>query len=467
MPPTPEPGPTRTERDSLGTVEVPADRLYGAQTARSLENFRISHERMPNALIQALVLVKKACALVNVELGVLDAENGQAIVAAADEVLGGRHGDEFPLVIWQTGSGTQTHMNVNEVLANRASEILGGRRGEKSPVHPNDHVNLGQSTNDVFPTALHVAAVDALGRQVIPAVRALGETLRARADAHRDLVKIGRTHLQDATPLTLGQEISGWVDQLDHGVARLEMALPHLRELAIGGTAVGTGLNAHPELGERVARKLSELTGEEFVTAPNNFEALASRDAVVFAHGALKTVAASLNKIANDVRLLASGPRAGIGEIRIPANEPGSSIMPGKINPTQSEALTMAAAQVMGNDVVVNIAGMSGQLELNAFLPVIAHNLLQSCRLVADGCESFRVRCAEGLEPNTERIRGNVERSLMLVTALTPHIGYDDAARIARVAHERGQTLRETALELGLVDAEHFDAWVRPDKMVG
>ena len=467
MPRTPAPGPTRTERDSLGTVEVPADRLYGAQTTRSLENFRISHERMPNALIRALVLVKKASALVNVELGVLDAENGQAIVAATDEVLGGRHAEEFPLVVWQTGSGTQTHMNVNEVLANRASEILGGRRGEKSPVHPNDHVNLGQSTNDVFPTALHVAAVDALGRQVIPAVRALGETLRARADAHRDLVKIGRTHLQDATPLTLGQEISGWVDQLDHGVARLEMALPHLRELAIGGTAVGTGLNAHPELGERVARKLSELTGEEFVTAPNNFEALASRDAVVFAHGALKTVAASLNKIANDVRLLASGPRAGIGEIRIPANEPGSSIMPGKVNPTQSEALTMAAAQVMGNDVVVNIAGMSGQLELNVFLPVIAHNLLQSCRLVADGCESFRVRCAEGLEPNTERIRENVERSLMLVTALTPHIGYDDAARIARVAHERGQTLREAALELGLVDAEHFDAWVRPDKMVG
>ena len=466
MPPTPEPGPTRTERDSLGTVEVPAHRLYGAQTTRSLENFRISHERMPNALIQALVLVKKACALVNVELGVLDEERGQAIVAAADEVLGGRHGDEFPLVIWQTGSGTQTHMNVNEVLANRASEILGGRRGEKSPVHPNDHVNRGQSTNDVFPTALHVAAVDAFRRQVIPAVRALGETLRATADAHRDLVKIGRTHLQDATPLTLGQEISGWVDQLDHGVARLEMALPHLRELAIGGTAVGTGLNAHPELGERVARKLSELTGEAFVRAPNNFEALASRDAVVFAHGALKTVAASLNKIANDVRLLASGPRAGIGEIRIPANEPGSSIMPGKVNPTQSEALTMIAAQVMGNDVVVNVAGMSGQLELNAFLPVIAHNLLQSCRLVADGCESFRVRCAQGLEPNTERIRENVERSLMLVTALTPHIGYDDAARIARVAHERGQTLREAALELGLVAAEDFDAWVRPDKMV-
>ncbi len=467
MPSTPDPGPTRTERDALGAVEVPADRLWGAQTERSLENFPISHERIPDALIHALVLVKKAAALVNMELGVLDKKKGQAVVAAADEVLAGRHVDEFPLVVWQTGSGTQTHMNVNEVLANRASEILGGRRGEKSPVPPNDHVNRGQSTNDVFPTAIHVAAVDALRRQVIPAVRKLAESLRTRADALRDLVKIGRTHLQDATPLTVGQEISGWVDQLDHGAARLELALPHLQELALGGTAVGTGFNAHPEFSERVARKLSDLTGDSFVSAPNKFEALAARDAVVFAHGALKTVAASLNKIANDVRLLASGPRSGIGEITIPANEPGSSIMPGKVNPTQSEALTMAAAQVMGNDVVVNIAGMSGQLELNAFLPVIAHNLLQSCRLVADGCESFRVRCAEGLEPNVERIRENVERSLMLVTALTPHIGYDDAARIARVAHERGKTLRETALELGLVDAEQFDAWVRPEKMVG
>jgi fumarate hydratase class II len=413
------------------------------------------------------VLVKKATALVNMDLEVLDEEKGRAIVAAADEVLAGQHDAEFPLVVWQTGSGTQTNMNVNEVLASRASEILGGQRGDKGTVHPNDHVNQGQSTNDAFPTALHVAAVEALRRDVIPAVKRLADALRVKSQAFEDVVKVGRTHLMDATPLTLGQEISGWVAQLDHGIAHLEQAMPHLQELALGGTAVGTGLNAHRELAPRVAQSLADLSGHPFVSAPNKFEALAARDALVFAHGALKTVAASLNKIANDVRWLASGPRCGIGEIRIPENEPGSSIMPGKVNPTQSEALTMAAAQVMGNDVVVNIAGMSGNFELNVYMPVIGHNFLQSCRLVADGCESFRQHCAEGLEPNRERIRDNLQKSLMLVTALNPHIGYDNAARIAKTAQEKGQSLRETAIELGLVTAEDFDKWVRPEKMVG
>jgi fumarate hydratase class II len=464
---TPTPGSTRVERDALGTVEVPADRLWGAGTQRSLTHFTISGERIPIPLIRALVLVKKATALVNMDLEVLDEEKGRAIVAAADEVLAGQHDAEFPLVVWQTGSGTQTNMNVNEVLASRASEILGGQRGDKRLVHPNDHVNKGQSTNDAFPTALHVAAVEALRRDVIPAVKRLADALRVKSQAFEDVVKVGRTHLMDATPLTLGQEISGWVDQLDHGIAHLEQAMPHLQELALGGTAVGTGLNAHRELAPRVAQSLADLSGHPFVSAPNKFEALAARDALVFAHGALKTVAASLNKIANDVRWLASGPRCGIGEIRIPENEPGSSIMPGKVNPTQSEALTMAAAQVMGNDVVVNIAGMSGNFELNVYMPVIGHNFLQSCRLVADGCESFRQHCAEGLEPNRERIRDNLQKSLMLVTALNPHIGYDNAARIAKTAQEKGQSLRETAIELGLVTAEDFDKWVRPEKMVG
>jgi fumarate hydratase class II len=464
---TPTPGSTRVERDALGTVEVPADRLWGIQTQRSLTHFRISGERIPIPLIRALVLVKKATALVNMDLEVLDEEKGRAIVAAADEVLAGQHDAEFPLVVWQTGSGTQTNMNVNEVLASRASEILGGQRGDKGTVHPNDHVNKGQSTNDAFPTALHVAAVEALRRDVIPAVKRLADALRVKSQAFEDVVKVGRTHLMDATPLTLGQEISGWVAQLDHGITHLEQAMPHLQELALGGTAVGTGLNAHRELAPRVAQSLADLSGHPFVSAPNKFEALAARDALVFAHGALKTVAASLNKIANDVRWLASGPRCGIGEIRIPENEPGSSIMPGKVNPTQSEALTMAAAQVMGNDVVVNIAGMSGNFELNVYMPVIGHNFLQSCRLVADGCESFRQHCAEGLEPNRERIRDNLQKSLMLVTALNPHIGYDNAARIAKTAQEKGQSLRETAIELGLVTAEDFDKWVRPEKMVG
>jgi fumarate hydratase class II len=468
MEPTPShPARTRTEKDSWGAIEVDAERLWGAQTERSRQNFRISGERMPRELVHALVLVKKAAALVHVELGLLDAAKGRAIVAAADEVLAGRWDSEFPLVVWQTGSGTQTNMNVNEVLANRASELLGGERGETRLVHPNDDVNRGQSTNDAFPTAIHVAVTDALRRSVIPSLAALRDTLRARSQAFADVVKIGRTHLMDATPLTLGQEISGWVQQLEQGVARIEQALPGVQELALGGTAVGTGLNAHPELGPRVARKLAELTGHPFVTAPNKFEALGGRDALVHAHGALRTVAVSLFKIASDVRLLASGPRSGIGEIAIPENEPGSSIMPGKVNPTQAEALTMAAAQVMGNDVAVGTAGLSGHLQLNVFMPVIAHDVLQSCRLIADGSASFREHCALGIEPRRARIAQNLEHSLMLVTALNPHIGYDAAARIAKTAHASGKTLRETAIELGLVTAEQYDAWVAPEKMTG
>ena len=458
---------TRVERDTFGPLEVPAERLWGAQTQRSLQNFKISGERMPSALIHALVLVKKAAALVNMDLKVLDEKKGGAIVAAADEVLAGRHEQEFPLVIWQTGSGTQTNMNVNEVLANRASEILGGERGEKRLVHPTDDVNKGQSTNDAFPTAIHVAGVGALRKSVIPQVRKLRDVLHGKAEAYKDVVKIGRTHLQDATPLTLGQEISGWVAQLDHGLRHLEAALPHLCELALGGTAVGTGLNAHPQLAVRAAARLAELTGDPFVTSPNKFEALAGKDAVVAAHGAIKTVAASLNKIANDVRWLASGPRCGIGEIAIPENEPGSSIMPGKVNPTQSEAMTMACAQIMGNDVTVNIAGMSGNFELNVFMPVIAHAFLQSCRLAADASDSFREHCAAGIEANLPRIKENLEKSLMLVTALNPHIGYDNAAKMAKHAHKTGKTLKEAAVELGLVTPEQFDAWVRPEKMVG
>jgi fumarate hydratase class II len=458
---------TRTERDSLGPIEVPADRLWGAQTQRSLMNFKISTEKMPPELIHALILVKKAAALVNVELGILDEKKGKAIVAAADEILNGQHADEFPLAVWQTGSGTQTNMNANEVLANRASEILGGPRGEGRLVHPNDDVNKSQSSNDVYPTAMHVAAVEALRSRVIPSVAALRDVLAAKSEEFRDIVKIGRTHLQDATPLTLGQEFSGYASQLDHGVQHLEAALPHLYELALGGTAVGTGINAHPDFAVRSAKKIAELSGHPFVTAPNKFEALAAHDAMVNGHGALKTVAASLTKIANDIRWLACGPRSGIAEIVIPANEPGSSIMPGKVNPTQSEALTMLAGQVMGNDVAVNIGGASGNFELNVFKPLIAHNFLQSARLIADGCDSFRTNCAVGIEPNLDRIRHNLENSLMLVTALNPHIGYDNAAKIAKLAHEKGTSLREAALELGLVTAEQFDEWVRPEDMVG
>ncbi len=458
---------TRIERDTFGDIEVPAARLWGAQTQRSIEFFRISGERMPAALIRALALVKRACATANQALGQMDAAKAAAIVRAADEVLEGRHDEEFPLVVWQTGSGTQTNMNMNEVLANRASELLGGERGKARRVHPNDDVNRGQSSNDVFPTAMHVAAVQEIAARLLPALRGLRATLAEKSARLADIVKIGRTHLQDATPLTLGQEFSGYVAQLDHGMMHVESALPHLSELAIGGTAVGTGLNALPEFGARVAAELARLAGAPFVSAPNKFEALAAHDALVHAHGALKTVAAALAKVANDVRWMASGPRSGLGEISIPENEPGSSIMPGKVNPTQCEALTMACAQVFGNDVAVNFGGASGNFELNVYKPLIIHNFLQSVRLLADGAASFDAHCARGIEPNRARIAELVERSLMLVTALAPHIGYDRAAEIAKKGHRDGTTLREAALALGYVAAPDFDRWVRAGEMVG
>ena len=457
---------TRTERDTFGPIEVPAQRLWGAQTQRSLQNFAISGEQQPREIIRALALVKRASAVVNRALGLLDERKTGAVVAAADEVLDGRHPGEFPLVVWQTGSGTQTNMNLNEVIANRASELLGGERGEARLVHPNDDVNKSQSSNDVFPTAMHVAAVEALTTRLLPALAKLRATLAAKSRAFEGIVKIGRTHLQDATPLTLGQEFSGYVAQLDHAEAHVRAALPHLCELALGGTAVGTGLNAPRGYADAAAAELARLTGLPFVTAPNKFEALASCDALVQAHGALKGLAASLNKIANDVRWLASGPRSGIGELSIPENEPGSSIMPGKVNPTQSEAMTMLCAQVMGNDVAINIGGMSGNFELNVFRPLVAHNFLQSVRLLADGMVSFNDHCAAGIEPNRARIDELVQRSLMLVTALNPHIGYDKAAQIAKKAHKEGISLREAALASGHLTAEQFDAWVRPEDMV-
>jgi fumarate hydratase, class II len=457
----------RIERDTFGPIKVPADRLWGAQTQRSLEHFRISTEKMPPALIRALLIVKRSAARVNVALGVLDARKADAIVAAADEALAGDHADEFPLAVWQTGSGTQTNMNVNEVLANRASEILGGPRGEGRLVHPNDDVNRGQSSNDVFPTAMNVAAAETASRHLLPALETLRATLAAKAAAFAGIVKIGRTHLQDATPLTLGQEFSGYAAQLEHCKAHIEDALPHVFELALGGTAVGTGLNAHPQFGARVAAEIAAYTKLLFVTAPNKFEAMAAADALVNLHGALKTLAAALIKIANDVRWLASGPRSGLGEITIPENEPGSSIMPGKVNPTQCEALTMLSAQVLGNDVAVGVGGASGNFELNVYRPLIIHNALQSIRLLADGMASFEEHCARGIEPNRERIAELLERSLMLVTALNPHIGYDKAAAIAKKAHREGTTLKQAALALGYVTEEDFDRWVRPEKMIG
>jgi fumarate hydratase class II len=458
----------RIETDTMGEVRVPADRLWGAQTQRSLENFKIGDDRMPVALIRALAQVKRAAAQVNLDLGKFkDPAIGRAIIAAADEVIAGGHDAEFPLVVWQTGSGTQTNMNLNEVIANRASELMGGERGMGRKVHPNDQVNMGQSSNDVFPTAMHVAAVEALRNRLIPPVRRLRDTLARKAEEFRDLVKIGRTHLMDATPLTLGQEISGWVQLLDKGIQHVEESIPHLVELALGGTAVGTGLNAHPEFAVRVAAELARLTGHPFVTAPNKFEALSGHDALLFAHGALKTLAGSLMKIANDVRWMASGPRSGLGEILIPENEPGSSIMPGKVNPTQSEAMTMVASQVMGNDVAINLGGALGNFELNVMKPLIIHNFLGSVRLLADACASFDEHCAAGIEPNRARIDDLLNRSLMLVTALNPHIGYDNAAKIAKNAHAKGITLRESALALGLLTAEQFDQWVRPEDMVG
>ena len=457
---------SRVEKDSFGPIEVPAGRLWGAQTERSRRFFRISTERMPLPVVHALARVKKAAASVNAELGLLERRKAEAIRAAADEVLAGRHDEEFPLSVWQTGSGTQSNMNVNEVLANRASELLGGERGEKRLVHPNDDVNLGQSSNDVFPSAMHIAALLALD-DVLSGVEQLRKTLQAKSAAFGAIVKIGRTHLQDATPLTLGQEFSGYVAQLEHAAQAIDVSRAGLYALAIGGTAVGTGLNTHPDFAARACALMSAELKRPFVPAANKFAALAGHEALVFAHGALKTLAAALSKIANDVRLLASGPRSGLGELRVPENEPGSSIMPGKVNPTQAEALTMACAQVLGNDVAVNLGAASGHLELNVYKPLIINAFLQSARLLADGARSFEEHCARGIEADQARIRELLERSLMLVTALSPHIGYDRAAEIAKKAHREGSTLREAALALGYLSAQDFDRWVRPDEMTG
>jgi fumarate hydratase class II len=457
--------PTRTEHDTFGPIDVPAGRLWGAQTQRSLQNFDISGELMPREIIRALVQIKRSSSIVNHALGLQNQAITNAIVAASDEVLAGQHADEFPLVVWQTGSGTQTNMNINEVLANRASELLNGPRGEGRLVHPNDDVNRSQSSNDVFPTAMHIAAVVGLTDKLLPALERLRGTLHQKAQDFDSIVKIGRTHLQDATPLTLGQEFSGYVAQLEHAERHIQAALPHLHELALGGTAVGTGLNAPKGYAVAVADELADLTALPFITAPNKFEALASCDALVHAHGALKGLAASLMKIANDICWLASGPRSGIGELRIPENEPGSSIMPGKVNPTQTEALTMLCAQVFGNDVAINFGGASGNFELNVFRPLIAHNFLQSLRLLADGINSFNEHCAVGIEPNRERIAELVNASLMLVTALNPHIGYDKAAFIAKKAYQEGSSLRAAAIASGHVTGEQFDAWVVPAKM--
>lgn len=457
---------TRAESDSFGLIDVPAERLWGAQTQRSFQNFKISDEHQPREVIRGLVLVKRAAAHVNATLGKLDQAKADAIMRAADEVLGGQHADEFPLVVWQTGSGTQTNMNVNEVLANRASELLGGERGQERLVHPNDDVNKSQSSNDTFPTAMNIAAAEALQHRLLPELARLRDVLDAKARAFSDIVKIGRTHLQDATPVTLGQEVSGWVAQLAQAEKHIRSSLAHLHELALGGTAVGTGLNTPAGYAQAAAAELARLTGLPFVTAPNKFEALASSDALVQAHGPLKGLAASLMKIANDVRWLASGPRCGLGEIHIPENEPGSSIMPGKVNPTQCEALTMLCAQVLGNDVAINVGGASGNFELNVFRPMMAYNFMQSVRLLADGMASFNDHCAVGIEPNRERIDQLMRGSLMLVTALNTHIGYDKAAKIAKHAHENSLTLRESAIASGFLTAEEFDAWVRPEEMV-
>ena len=457
---------TRQELDSFGLVTVAADRLWGAQTQRALAHFDISSERMPDELIHALALVKAAGARVNQELGLLPAAKASAIQEAADEVAAGRHAGEFPLSVWQTGSGTQSHMNMNEVLANRASELLGGERGGARLVHPNDEVNLGQSSNDIFPTAMHLAAATGIVRSVLPALRQLIDTLGGKSAAFADIVKIGRTHLQDATPLSLGQEFSGYVAQLQHAEAVIRATLPSLYPLAVGGTAVGTGLNTHPEFGFRVAAKLADQTGIPFTSSANKFAALAAHDGLVAAHGALKTLAVALMKIANDIRWLASGPRSGLGEINIPENEPGSSIMPGKVNPTQCESLTMLCCQVMGNDVAIGIGGASGNFELNVFKPLIAHNFLQSIRLLADGMASFDRHCVRGITANRERISELMERSLMLVTALTPHIGYDKAAEIARRAHHDGTTLKAAALALAYLTAAEYERWVVPAEMI-
>lgn len=457
----------RIESDSMGEIEVPADKYYGAQTARSKMNFAIGKETMPIEVVHAFGVLKKAAALTNKDLGLLDDKLCDLICQAADEVIEGKLDDHFPLVVWQTGSGTQSNMNVNEVISNRAIEIAGGEMGSKAPVHPNDHVNKSQSSNDTYPTAMHIAAVIAVETYLMPRVRKLRDTLAAKSDAFNDIIKIGRTHLQDATPLTLGQEISGWVVQLDNAMAAIEATLPQLRQLALGGTAVGTGLNTHPDYAAKVAAKIAELTGRDFETAPNKFAYLAGHDAFVGTSGALKQLAAACMKIANDVRWLASGPRSGLGELIIPENEPGSSIMPGKVNPTQSEAMTMVVTQVMGNDATIGFAGSQGNFELNVFKPVMAYNLLQSIRLLADASESFNDNCAVGIEPNRERITELMNNSLMLVTALNTKIGYDNAAKIAKHAHKTGGTLKGAAVELGLLTEAEFDEWVRPEDMVG
>ena len=456
---------TRMEKDSFGPIAVPADRLWGAQTQRSLEHFHISSERMPVELVTALAEVKRAAAAVNRSLGLLPADKADAIMQAALEVLEGQHPDEFPLVVWQTGSGTQSNMNMNEVLANRGSELLKGERGEARLLHPNDHVNLGQSSNDIFPTAMHVAAAQAVIKNLLPALVQLRSTLTVKSREFDDIVKIGRTHLQDATPLTLGQEFSGYVAHLEYAEQMIKATLPGLLQLAAGGTAVGTGLNAHPDFAPRIAAELGSRTGVAFKSAPNKFAALAGHDALVAAHGAFKTLATALMKIANDVRWMASGPRSGLGEITIPENEPGSSIMPGKVNPTQCEALTMLCCQVFGNDVAITIGGASGNFELNVFKPMIAHNFLQSARLLGDGMRSFDEHCARGIAPNRARIGELMERSLMLVTALAPHIGYDRAAQIAKKAQHEGTTLKEAALALGYVTEQEFAQWIVPMDM--
>ena len=455
----------RTESDSMGKIEVPVDRYYGAQTARSLIHFDIGRDTMPPELIRAFGILKKAAALVNQDLGKLSADKARLITQAADEVIAGKLDEHFPLHIWQTGSGTQTNMNANEVISNRAIEIAGGVMGSKKPIHPNDDVNMSQSSNDTFPTAMHIAAASRVAEALIPAVEKLRDALATKAGAFADVVKIGRTHLMDATPLTVGQEMSGWVSQLDRDIERLQMVLPGLYDLAIGGTAVGTGLNAHPEFAERAARKISELTGLPFASHPNKFAALSAHDEIVFASGALKTLAASLMKIANDVRWLASGPRAGFGELILPENEPGSSIMPGKVNPTQSEAMTMVAVQVFGNDAAIGFAGSQGNFQLNVFKPVMIHNFLNSVRLLADACRSFVDHCVLGMELDLGRIEQNVKNSLMLVTALSPKIGYDKAAEIAHTAHHEHTSLKVAALKLGYLTEKEFDELVRPENM--
>ncbi|HOB81582.1 MAG TPA: class II fumarate hydratase [Peptococcaceae bacterium] len=466
----------RIEKDTLGEIRVPADKLWGAQTQRSLRNFRIGQEKMPGEIIMALALLKKVAALVNCRLGKLDRERTEAIGQACEEILAGKYKAHFPLVVWQTGSGTQTNMNLNEVIANRANQLLANQSSGETlgetvakdarEVHPNDHVNMGQSSNDLFPTAMHLAAVLAVEDGLLPAVAGLKETFRQKAEQYRDVIKIGRTHLQDATPLTLGQEISAWQRMMEKAEMMLKESCAHLKELAIGGTAVGTGLNTHPEFGANVAAELSRLTGKPFVSAPNKFHALSSKDELVYAHGALKTLAADLLKIANDLRWLASGPRSGIGELLLPANEPGSSIMPGKVNPTQCEAVAMVACQVLGNDVTIGLAASQGNLQLNVFMPVIIYNFLQSARLLTDAIVSFNQNCVAGLKPNYAQIQAHLENSLMLVTALSPHLGYEKAAQIALVAHREGITLKEAAVKLKLLTEEEFEQLVQPEKMI-